>query len=63
MAGGSIVYQLEGQVPVLLKQDDAFYEPAQARGERFDNASEKDGAAFIAFYLLGEDKTELVTIL
>lgn len=49
VAKGSILYQVEGEQPVLLKAGDAFYEPAGPKILRFDNASATDKAVFIDF--------------
>lgn len=59
---GVIAYQREGEAERLLRPGDAFYEPAQARVARFDNAGEAV-AKFTAFYLLGPGQTELLRIL
>lgn len=49
VAKGSILYQVEGEQPVLLKAGDAFYEPTGSNILRFDNASATDKAVFIDF--------------
>ncbi len=46
---GSIIYQVEGEKPVLLKAGDAFYEPNGHRIMRFDNASATTETNFIDF--------------
>lgn len=53
---GQILYQVEGEKPQLLREGDAFYEPAGPRILRFDNASATEEAIFIDFNLqqLGE---------
>jgi quercetin dioxygenase-like cupin family protein len=43
---GSIYYQVEGQQPVILKEGDAFFEPAGPAILHFDNASKTEEAAF-----------------
>ena len=48
---GAILYQVEGEEPQLLKEGDAFYEPAGPRILRFDNASKTQEAVFIDFNL------------
>lgn len=48
---GAILYQVEGEQPQLLKEGDAFYEPAGPRILRFDNASKTEEAVFIDFNL------------
>ena len=56
VAKGEILYQVEGERPQLLREGDAFYEPAGPRILRFDNASATEEAIFIDFNLqqLGE---------
>lgn len=56
VAKGEILYQVEGEKPQLLREGDAFYEPAGPRILRFDNASATEEAIFIDFNLqqLGE---------
>jgi quercetin dioxygenase-like cupin family protein len=46
---GQILYQVEGMKPQLLREGDAFYEPAGPRILRFDNASATEEAIFIDF--------------
>ena len=48
---GEILYQVEGEKPQLLREGDAFYEPAGPRILRFDNASATEEAIFIDFNL------------
>jgi quercetin dioxygenase-like cupin family protein len=56
VAKGQILYQVEGEKPQLLREGDAFFEPAGPRILRFDNASATEEAIFIDFNLqqLGE---------
>lgn len=51
IAKGSILYQVEGEPPRLLREGDAFYEPAGPRILRFDNASATQEAIFLDFNL------------
>lgn len=51
VAKGDILYQVEGEKPRLLREGDAFYEPAGPRILRFDNASATEEAIFIDFNL------------
>jgi quercetin dioxygenase-like cupin family protein len=48
---GSISYQVEGQEPQLLREGDAFYEPAGPKILHFDNVSDSEEAVFTAFNL------------
>ena len=63
IARGTVLFQIEGEPPRTLKEGDAFHEPAGARILHFDNASDRDPLTFIAFYLLGPDDRELITML
>lgn len=49
VAKGTIIYQAEGSAPQILREGDAFYEPAGPRILRFDNASATEEAIFIDF--------------
>lgn len=57
---GSILYQVEGEDPQLLKTGDAFYEPVGPRILRFDNASLTEEAVFIDFNLQQEGEPFIV---
>lgn len=48
---GTLLYQVQGQSPRLLKKGDAFYEPAYTAVAHFDNESTSEPLTFIAFYL------------
>src|SRR5262249_26863004 len=63
VARAPVLFQIEGEPPRTLKEGDAFHEPAGARILHFDNASDRDPLTFIAFYLLGPDDRELITML
>ena len=60
VARGQIVYQVEGEKPQLLREGDAFYEPAGPRILRFDNASATQEAVFIDFNLQREGEPFIV---
>ena len=51
VAKGEIIYQIEGKEPTILREGDAFYEPAGPRILRFDNASATEEAIFHDFNL------------
>ena len=57
---GEILYQVEGMKPQLLREGDAFYEPAGPRILRFDNASATEDAIFIDFNLQQENEPFIV---
>jgi hypothetical protein len=46
-----------------LPAGSAFFEPADKKILRFDNASLGEPATFIAFYLLADDGGELIEML
>jgi quercetin dioxygenase-like cupin family protein len=51
VAKGEIIYQVEGEKQQILREGDAFYEPAGPRILRFDNASATEEAIFLDFNL------------
>lgn len=57
---GEIIYQVEGEKPQLLREGDAFYEPAGPRILRFDNASASEKAVFVDFNLEQEGEPFIV---
>jgi len=57
---GEILYQVEGEKPQLLREGDAFYEPAGPRILRFDNASATEEAIFIDFNLQQKNEPFIV---
>jgi quercetin dioxygenase-like cupin family protein len=59
---GSVAFQIEGQPVQLLKAGDAFYEPANVRVARFDNAGDTP-AKFVVHYLLGTNEHDTVRVL
>ena len=63
IAKGTIRFQLEGGPPLTLPAGSAFFEPADVRVLRFDNASTEEPATFIACYLLGEEEERLIEML
>lgn len=57
---GSFVFQLHGGGRKVLHTGDAFFEPAGAVIERFDNASMSSPAAITAFYLADTEQRPLI---
>jgi quercetin dioxygenase-like cupin family protein len=49
---GRIAYELDGQPVRELRAGDVFFEPSEETVHRFDNLSDEEPAAFVAFYLL-----------
>lgn len=62
VTSGAVSFQLEGQPMQILKEGDAFFEPAGKTVLRFDNATDEE-TTFVAFYLLGPGETETVQVL
>lgn len=59
---GSVLFQVEGKDPAILKEGDSFYEPKNVNILHFDNASTEKPMTFIAFYLkeASEENIKLV---
>ncbi len=49
---GSVVYQIEGEQPKVLRAGEVFYEPQDARIARFDAL--EDGVTFLGYFLVGD---------
>src|SRR5262245_60169140 len=60
---GSIRFQIEGRPAKTLQAGDAFFEPANLRIRSFDNASPREPATFVAYYLLGAEEHEIIEML
>lgn len=63
IACGIAHFQIDGEAARILRQGDAFFEPANTRILRFDNASDREPLTFIAFYLLGVADQDLIRML
>jgi quercetin dioxygenase-like cupin family protein len=63
VAAGTIRFQVEGEGEQMLREGDAFHEPAGAPIAHFDNASKHEAATFIAFYLLPPGEDALIEML
>lgn len=59
---GTFRFQLEGEPAHTLAAGSAFFEPADTRVLHFDNASDQEPASIVAFYLMGKDDRELITL-
>ena len=59
---GSVLFQVEGQDAVILKEGDSFYEPKNTNILHFDNASKDKPMTFIAFYLKKNNETNVKII-
>lgn len=63
VTSGAIRFQPEGQPSRILKTGEAFYEPANIKILLFNNVSDRLPASIVAFYLLGPDDHQLITML
>jgi quercetin dioxygenase-like cupin family protein len=63
IAKGTVLFQIQGEQPQTLNAGNAFFEPPNKTILHFDNASSTEPMTFIAFYLLGENETELIHML
>lgn len=60
---GAIRFQVDGAAERILERGDAFFEPAHVRIAHFDNTSDREPAAFVAFYLLTRAEERLIVML
>jgi quercetin dioxygenase-like cupin family protein len=56
---GSVLFQVEGQDAVVLREGDSFYEPRNANILHFDNASKEQPMTFIAFYMKEDNEANI----
>jgi quercetin dioxygenase-like cupin family protein len=61
IVAGSVVYQVDGQPPSVLRPGDVFYEPEGERIARFD--AQEDGVTFLAYFLLSPGEEPELTML
>lgn len=59
---GTLLFQIEGHEPEIIKSGNVFYEPKNQPIKHFDNTSDSENLIFLAYYLL-EDNEDLITIL
>lgn len=62
VVSGTLLFQIEGQSPYLIKAGETFYEPKNQPILHFDNASDSAPLIFVAYYLLEGDE-DLITLL
>ena len=63
VTAGAIRFEAEGEASRTLRPGDAFYEPANTVITHFDNASDREPATFLAFYLKGPEDQALIEML
>ena len=61
IVAGSVVYQIDGQPPTVLRPGEVFYEPEGERIARFD--AQEDGVTFLAFFLRSPGQEPELTML
>jgi quercetin dioxygenase-like cupin family protein len=59
---GTVLFQIEGQDIVILKEGDSFYEPKNINILHFDNASKDKPVIFVAFYLKESNEANIKII-
>jgi len=59
---GTVLFQIEGEDSVILREGDAFYEPKDKTILHFDNASIDQPLIFVAFYLKKADEPNIQII-
>jgi len=59
---GLIAFERDGQSVLELRAGDVFVEPAGETIHRFDNLSDSEPAAFVAFYLLTGDQALILPL-
>ena len=62
IVSGTLLFQIEGEKPQLIKAGEAFYEPKNKPILHFDNASDSEFLVFIAYYLI-EECEDLIVLL
>ena len=62
IVSGTLLFQIEGEKPQLIKAGEAFYEPKNKPILHFDNASDSESLVFIAYYLI-EECEDLIVLL
>jgi quercetin dioxygenase-like cupin family protein len=60
---GSILFQPEGEPLKTIKTGDSFFEPADKRILRFDNASKTESAEIVVYYLTDSKDRPLIEML
>jgi quercetin dioxygenase-like cupin family protein len=60
---GSFTFQVEGEDAKVLRQGDAFFEPAGRTILHFDNASATEHAEIVCFYLTDGEKRPPIEML
>ena len=51
IVSGTLLFQIEGEKPQLIKAGEAFYEPKNKPILHFDNALDSEPLVFMAYYL------------
>jgi quercetin dioxygenase-like cupin family protein len=59
IVSGTLLFQIEGEKPQLIKAGEAFYEPKILH---FDNALDSEPLVFMAYYLVEENEDLLMLL-
>lgn len=62
IVSGTLLFQIKGEKPQLIKAGEAFYEPKNKPISHFDNASDSEPLVFIAYYLVEENEDLLMLL-
>ena len=62
VVSGTLLFQIEGEKPQLIKAGEAFYEPKNKPILHFDNALDSEPLVFMAYYLVEENEDLLMLL-
>jgi quercetin dioxygenase-like cupin family protein len=62
VVSGNVLFQIEGEERIILKEGDAFYEPRNKTILHFDNALKDKPLTFVAFYLKEQDEENIIIL-
>ena len=62
IVSGTLLFQIEGEKPQLIKAGEAFYEPKNKPILHFDNALDSEPLVFMAYYLVEENEDLLMLL-
>ncbi|WP_455672255.1 cupin domain-containing protein [Phocaeicola sp.] len=62
IVSGTLLFQIEGEKPQLIKAGEAFYEPKNKPILHFDNALDSEPLVFMVYYLVEENEDLLMLL-
>lgn len=62
IVSGTLLFQIEGEKPQLIKAGEAFYEPKNKPILHFDNVLDSEPLVFMAYYLVEENEDLLMLL-